>query len=147
MNAKISKSILGGLIGTAIMTVVIFASPMAGLPKMSPPDMLSGMMGIPIMVGWIMHFMIGVTFALAYTYIFAPKVKISNIYLKGTVFGFAVFVFAQIAIAALETIFPAPSIKGSVTLLMIASIMGHIVFGMAVSKTIGHAENPVQNHK
>jgi hypothetical protein len=139
MNTMISKSILGGVIGTAIMTVVIFVTPMIGIPKMSPPDMLAVMLGIPIMAGWIMHFMIGITFALAYTYLFASKVKIGNIYLKGAVFGFAVFIFAQIALAIMETMLPAQQMEGSTMLLMIGSIMAHIVFGIAVSKTVGHA--------
>ena len=94
MNTKISKSILGGIVGTIIMSFVMMIAPMMGMPKMSPPDMLAGMMGMPVMVGWVMHFMIGIIFALAYTYLFAPKVKIGNLLVKGAVFGFVVFIFA-----------------------------------------------------
>lgn len=132
-----SKTILAGVIGTAIMTMVMFIAPMMGMPKMSPPDMLAGMMGMPVAIGWIMHFMIGIIFAFAYSNLFAPKVKIDSIYAKGAIFGFAAFVFAQIAMAMMGAIFPMPPMEGSMMLTMIGSIMGHVIFGMAVSKTIG----------
>lgn len=56
MNTKIQKPILGGIIGTAIMTMVMFVAPMIGMPKMSPTEMLSGMLGMPVVVGWTVHF-------------------------------------------------------------------------------------------
>jgi len=136
MNTKISKSILGGIIGTAIMSLVMFIAPMMGMPKMSPADMLAGMMGMPVMAGWIMHFMIGVIFAFAYTYFFAPKVRISNLFLKGVVFGFVVFIFAQIMMTIMGAMLPMPKMEGSMMQMMIGSIMGHIIYGMAVSKTV-----------
>lgn len=78
MNTKIQKSILAGIIGTAIMTVVMMVAPMMGMPKMSPPKILAGMLGMPILVGWVMHFVIGIVFAFAYTYLCIFKHKISN---------------------------------------------------------------------
>jgi hypothetical protein len=138
MNNIIQKSILAGVIGTAIMTMVMFVAPMMGMPKMSPPEMLSGMLGTPVLVGWAMHFMIGVIFAFAYAYLFAPKVKISNLFLKGAVFGFTAFIFAQIMMAIMGAMFPMPEMAGSIALTMIGGVMGHLIFGMAVAKTIGN---------
>lgn len=137
MNTKIQKSILAGIIGTAIMTVVMMVAPMMGMPKMSPPEMLSGMLGMPVFVGWIMHFMIGIMFAFAYTYLCIFKHKISNIWLKGAVFGIIAFVFAQIIMVIMGMMMPMPAMEGSMMLTMIGSLMGHIIFGMAVSKTVG----------
>ena len=138
MNTKISKSILGGIIGTAIMSFVMFIASMMGMPKMSPPNMLAGMMGMPVIVGWVMHFIIGIIFALAYTYLFAPKIKISNIFLKGTVFGFVAFIFAQIMLAIMGTMLPMPEMEGSMILIMIGSIIGHVIYGMSVSRTVNY---------
>jgi len=118
------------------MTIVMMIAPMMGMPKMSPPDMLAGMMGMPVIVGWVMHFMIGIIFAFGYTYLFAPKVKINNLFVKGAVFGFVVFIFAQIMMAIMGAMLPMPKMEGSMMLMMIGSIMGHIIYGMAVSKTV-----------
>ena len=138
MNTKISKSILGGIVGTMIMTIVMMIAPMMGMPKMSPPAMLAGMMNMPLGMGWIIHFIIGVMFAFAYTYLFAPKVKIGNIFLKGAVFGFVVFVFAQIMMAIMGAMLPMPKMEGSMMLMMIGSIMGHVIYGMSVSRTVNY---------
>ena len=130
------KTILGGIIGTAAMTIIMYLAPMMGMPKMSAPDMLSGMMGMPIIVGWIMHFMIGIIFALAYTYFFAPAVQISNVWVKGAVFGVAVFIFAQIVMAIMGSMSNMPKPEGSMMLMVMGSLLGHIVYGMGVAKTI-----------
>ena len=135
MQNKIIKSIIAGIIGTAVMTLFMMIAPMMGMPKMSPPAMLSMMMGFPIVVGWVMHLMIGIIFAFAYSFFFIKVVnKISNNILKGAIFGFAVFIFAQIAIAMLGAMMGGmPPMEGSIMLMMIGSIMGHIVFGITVA--------------
>ncbi len=139
MNTKIQKSILAGIIGTAVMTLVMMVAPMMGMPKMSPPTMLAGMLGMPIFVGWLMHFMTGIVFALIYTYLCIFKWKISNVWLKGAVFGIIAFLFAQIMMAIMGKIMPMPKMEGPMMLMAMGSLMGHIIFGMAVAKTVGNA--------
>ncbi|MGS0748770.1 DUF6789 family protein [Halpernia sp. GG3] len=135
MDKRIQKSILAGIIGTVIMTVVMMIAPMMGMPKMSPPAMLSGMMGMPIFVGWIMHFMIGIVFALAYTYLF--NVNISNLWAKGAVFGVLAFIFAIMMMMIMSTMMPLPKMEGSMMLMIMGALVGHIIFGMAVANTVG----------
>ena len=137
MNTKIQKSILAGIIGTAIMTAVMMIAPMMGMPKMSPPKMLSAMLGVPVFIGWILHFMIGITFAFAYTYLCILKDKIKSTWIKGALFGIIAFVFAQIMMGVMGMVFPMPKMEGSMALIAIGSLMGHIIFGMAVAKTVG----------
>ena len=140
MNTKIQKSILAGIIGTAVMTLVMMIAPMMGMPKMSPPQMLSGMMGMPIFVGWVMHFMIGIIFAFVYTYLCIFKWKISNVYLKGVVFGIVVFVAAQIVMKLMGMMMPMPMpAEGEMIPMIIGSLMGHIIFGVVVAKVVGDA--------
>ena len=134
-NIKIQKSIIAGIIGTAVMTLVMMIAPMMGLPKMSPPKMLAGMMNAPIFVGWIMHFMIGIIFAFAYTYLCIFKWKINNVYLKGVVFGVIIFIFAQIVRMMMGGQMP----EGSMALAIMGGLIGHIIFGMVVAKVVGNA--------
>jgi len=135
---KFSRSIFAGIVGTVVMSLFIVLGTMMGMPKMSPPDMLSIMLGISLAFGWVMHFMIGITFAVSYSYLFAPISKINNIYFKGAVFGIAAFVVAQIALGILGYIMPMPPQEGSMGLVIAGSAMGHIVFGIAVALTAGH---------
>ena len=137
MTSKFQQTILAGMAGTAMMTLVTLMAPMMGIPKMSPPAMLSMMMGFPILIGWLMHFMIGITFGAAYVFYFIPLVKkISNYYLKGALFGMAVFIFAQIMLAVLGMIFPMPAMEGSMFLMMLGSLLGHIIYGITVAMVV-----------
>lgn len=135
MNSKVKQSIIAGVIATAVMTVVMFVAPLMGMPEMNPPQMLSSMMGLPIIVGWIMHFMVGIIFALAYTFLALPILgKISSDVLKGTIFGVIIFIFAQIMMALMGAIMGGmPSPEGNIVLMIMGSIIGHIVFGIVVA--------------
>ncbi len=137
MTNKIQKAIIGGIIGTAAMTMVTLIAPMMGMPKMSPPAMLSMMIGFPIIVGWMMHFMIGIIFAMMYAFILLNMLKkISNNILKGVIFGMFAFIFGQIMIAIMGAMFPMPPMEGSVMLMVLGSIIGHLVFGIVAVQFI-----------
>jgi hypothetical protein len=135
MSKKIQQALMGGIAGTAVMTLVMFIAPMMGMPEMNPPAMLSMMTGFPIIVGWMMHFMIGIIFAFAYAFLFFDLVKkISSNMLRGTIFGFAVFMFAQVAMAIMGLMMGGmPEMEGNMVLMMIGSIIGHIIFGIVVA--------------
>ncbi|MFV5689543.1 DUF6789 family protein [Flavobacterium sp. ZT3R25] len=135
MNTKIIQSLISGVIGAAVMSIEMWVATMMGMPKMNPPDMLSVMLGVPIIVGWLIHFMIGIIFAMAYTFFFINLVnKISNAIFRGAIFGVAVFIFAQIMLAILGAIMEGtPPMEGSLLLIMLGSIIGHIIFGIVVA--------------
>jgi len=134
MNNKITKTLTTGMVATIAMTIVMFMAPLMGLPKMNAAEMLSMTMGFPIVIGWVMHFMIGIIFTLGYTFIFSKLLnKISNKILNGAIFGMIVFVFAQIAMAMMGLIFTLPKMSGNMGLMMLGSVIGHVVFGIAVA--------------
>ncbi len=134
MTSKITQAIIAGIVATIVFTIVTLIAPMMGMPKMNPPAMLSMMMGFPIVVGWIIHFMIGIIFAVAYAFFFINMVKgIDSKLLRGIIFGIAAFIFAQIMLAIMGTIWPSPPMEGSPMLILIGSIIGHIIFGITVA--------------
>lgn len=147
MKSKITQTIIAGMIATAAMTGVIFLAPMMGLPKMNPAALLSGMMGVPVIVGYLMHFMIGVIFAAAYVYLFNPKVHIQSKLAKGALFGFVVFIFAQVIMFIMGKMMPMPMPQDNMMLMMVGSLIGHLVFGIIVAlivpayNTAGTANN------
>lgn len=133
MNNRILKTMLAGIAATGVMTAVMFIAPMMGMPKMNPAAMLSMTMGMPIAMGWIMHFMIGIGFAFSYLLIFSKILgKISNNILKGALFGFIAFVLAQIGMTMMGLMLDMPPMEGNMILIMAGSIMGHVVFGIVV---------------
>ena len=95
--------------------------------------MLSGTMGLPLVAGYLMHFMIGIIFAAFYVYFFNPKVNIGSKLAKGALFGLAVFIFAQVMIFIMGKIMTMPMAEGSKMLMMFGSLMGHVIFGMVTA--------------
>ena len=63
MQTKIQQSVISGIVATIVMTLLMVLGGAMGMPKMNPPDMLSGMIGVPVAMGWAIHFMIGIIFA------------------------------------------------------------------------------------
>jgi hypothetical protein len=142
MKTKIHHTVLGGIIATAVMTMVTIVVPLMGMPKMNPTEMLAGMMGLPVFIGWIMHFMVGVIFALAYVFLFSGIfAKISSQIVKGALFGFVVFNFAQVMMAVMSAVIGGmPSPAGSMTLIVLGGIMGHIVYGIVIALFVPNKE-------
>jgi len=145
MQQKISRTILAGIIGTVVMTVITFVAPLMGMPKMNPLEMLAGMMSVSIMIGWIMHFMIGIIFAFAYVYIISGWLsKINSQVLKGVVFGIIVFVFAQIAMKIISAMIGGTAASSdNMFLIIMGSIIGHLMYGIAVALAAKEIAAPV----
>jgi len=133
MKNKITQSIIAGLIGTVVMTGFILMAPMMGMPKMNPAEMISSMMGISVIVGYMMHFIIGIIFASVYVYLFNPNVNIENKFIKGGLYGFLVFAFAIMMMFIMSKLMPLPIPMENIMLTLIGGIMGHLVFGIMVA--------------
>jgi uncharacterized membrane protein YagU involved in acid resistance len=140
MQSKIQQSVFSGIIATIVMTLLMITGAAMGMPKMSPPDMLAGMMKLPVAAGWVMHFLIGIIFAAGYVFFFNSWLKkISNNILKGVVYGLVAFIVAQISFAVMGAIFSdadMPQPEGSMTLLMIGSVLGHVLFGVVIALAV-----------
>lgn len=128
---------IAGIAGTAVMTLVASMAPMMGLPKMSPPEMIASMTGLPIAAGWVMHFLIGIMFAAGFGFVFFNKVDTASKKVTfGLLFGLLAFVIGQIGMMAMAMLFNAPPM-GDMIPMMMGSAMGHLIFGVTVSFVYG----------
>lgn len=93
------RGIVAGLVATAVLSMIMLAKGMMGLmPELDVIAMLSSMMNTAPVVGWIMHFMIGMlAWGLGFVALnrFLPgRSDVS----KGISFGIAAWVMMMIAI-------------------------------------------------
>ena len=142
MLVKIQKALAGGIIGTVVMSLFMTLTPIIGIPKMDPAQMLSSMIGFPILVAWIMHFSIGITFAMAYVFFLIKLLaKIKSKIVKGGIYGLVIFIFAQIMMGIMGAVLGSmPAMEGSMALMMLGSIASHIVFGLVVALVVKEVE-------
>jgi hypothetical protein len=132
MKNRVIKGIIGGTAGTIMMTALMYMAPIMGMPKMSAPEMLAGMMGMSLSIGWMMHLMIGIIFGIIYaTLFFKYMSKLKSKPYRGLVYGFIVFIVAQMAMAMAGKCILCMPDKGM--LMAMGSLMGHLFYGVTLS--------------
>ncbi|MCJ7629293.1 MAG: DUF1440 domain-containing protein [Longimicrobiales bacterium] len=134
MRINLGRTVIAGVIGTAVMTVVgLYMAPMMGLPPMNPAVMLAGATGGNLALGWMAHFMIGVTLAAGYALVGSALPGPG--FIRGALFGIAPFLMAQILVMPMMGM---PVFSGSAALAM-GSLVGHLVYGGVVGGIYGEA--------
>ena len=134
-NAQVSKAILAGIVGTIGMTAFMMMGNMMGI-QMNVPKMLASMFGGNLIIGWIMHFMVGTMLAIGYEYFFKKIIKINNPLIRGAVYGILPWFAAQVMVMPMMSIMKGMTyfdgfFSGSM-LLASASLMAHLVYGLVV---------------
>jgi uncharacterized membrane protein YagU involved in acid resistance len=131
---NIGRAVVAGMAGTAVMTAVgLWVAPMMGIPPMNPATMLAGAMGGVTALGWIAHFMIGITLAVGYA-LLGTRLPGPG-FVRGALFGIAPFLMAQILVMPMMGM---PLFSGSVVMAM-GSLIGHLVYGGVVGGLYGEA--------
>lgn len=134
MKSQISftKAIVGGLSATIIMTLFTVMGGMMNI-KMDIPAMLGSLFGGNLIIGWLMHFMIGIILAVNYAVIFYSKSNTQPLWLRGAIFGIIPWFMAQIMIMPMMSMmngmpFSSGLFSGSI-IMTTASLVGHLVYG------------------
>lgn len=142
-------AIVAGLAGTAVMTMLMTMAPQMGMPTMDMPALLGSMFGAPgnKTLGLVMHFMMGVVFALIYAALFTT-VTGTSIILLGAVFGVAHWLVVGLMTGMMPMLHAgiksgqvqAPGIymTGLGGMMGFAGgLLGHVVFGLVVGLVYG----------
>lgn len=129
---SLSSALLAGLIATIAMTAFTFMAPLMGF-EMDIPRMLANTMGAPLIVGWIVHFMIGEILAINFVLIFLRKTKRSCDLKSGAIFGLVPWLIAQIMVMPMMNVLSGANyisglFSGSIVIAM-ASLVGHLIYG------------------
>src|SRR3989304_10410113 len=70
---NIFNAVIAGIVATIVFTAVLMMAPKMGMPKMDIVSLLGSMFSAksnPVL-GWILHLMMGVVFALVYAFIWS----------------------------------------------------------------------------
>ncbi|PNW27058.1 DUF6789 family protein [Formosa algae] len=130
------KYAAAGILGTVAMTMFLIIAPVIGMPKMAPWELLSDILGVSLVLGWVLHFAIGILFGMGYGFIFAPKIHMHNICLKGTTYGILSLIIAQTSIFILNMLFQISLVHDIMPWQLIVMLVGHIVFGIVTAMLI-----------
>lgn len=96
---NITAGLVAGFIATVVLSAIMMIKTMMGImPELDVVDMLAGMMGMSVLLGWVAHFMIGTLawgggFALLYAHIPGDSPVA-----KGVAFGVAAWLAMMVAV-------------------------------------------------
>jgi len=137
-------AIIAGLVGTMAISMVMAIGPRMGMPKMDIVDMLSTMFGKPNhTLGWMMHFMMGVIFALIYAFLWSLGVG-SATWLNGLVFGAVHWLVVGVVMGMIPLMHAgirsgavkAPGLwmtNNGGMMAFVGGLIGHLAFGLVVA--------------
>ncbi len=95
---NIGKGILGGLVGTAVLSaLMLMKNAMGVMPQLDMIQMLSGMMGISAAMAWVVHFMIGGIWGLLFALVYRVIPGGGSV-VKGMLFGVAVWLLMMVMV-------------------------------------------------
>lgn len=139
MHPNIGRSMLGGLVGTAMMTLMMyFVAPMMGL-NMDIAAMLGSMLGGSWAAGMAMHFVNGtVIFPLIYAYVLYARLP-GGPAVKGAAWGVVLWLLAQaVVMPMMGGGFFSMAMGGMMAVM--GSLMGHLLYGGLLGAIAGAPE-------
>lgn len=132
---KIGRACLAGLVGTIAMTVLMWALPEVGLPRLAIGEMLGSFMALSVgytaigaPLGWAIHFLFGIVLALVYARFLVHRLAGPPI-ARGLLYGVLVFCLAQIVFMPL--VGAGFFSRGDIAMLS-GNLLGHLVYGFHV---------------
>ncbi len=146
---NILGAIIAGIIGTLVMTMVMMAAPQMGMPKMDIVGMLGSMFSAKSnrMLGMVMHFMMGVIFAIVYALLWNAGIGTVGL-LWGAVFGAGHWLVTGVMMGGMSMMHAgvkagtvnAPGLfmtNNGGMMAFIGGLMGHVIFGLVVAFVYG----------
>lgn len=135
---NVTGAIIAGLDATVVMTLLMYAAPRMGMPKMDIIGMLGSMFTTgkrtATGIGLVVHFMMGVAFALVYAYTWSIGIGSVGL-LWGLIFGIAHAVVAIVMMPLMMRMHPRPPAMQGGPKTILGQVMGHAVFGLVVAVT------------
>ncbi len=139
---NVSRAVATGVIATASMTALLLIEPAIGLPEIAIGQLLSTSLSLTTAlssfgpaVGWLVHFGVGIVWALAYAAFIMMRLPGSPL-VRGLVYGALVFLLAQVLL--LPLVGAGFFSRGDPSMLA-GSLLGHLVFGSVLGWVYGGA--------
>ena len=146
---NIIGAIVAGLAGTVVISMIMAMAPRIGMPKMAIWEMLGSMFNKDgnNALGWVIHFMMGVIFAIIYAALWAAGIGSATL-VSGVIFGVVHFLVAGLMMGGMPMMHAgvkagtvkAPGLYMTANggmMSFVGGLIGHAVYGLVVALTYG----------
>lgn len=141
---NILGAVVAGLVASLVFSMVLVMAPKMGMPKMDIVSLLGSMFGKPNQaLGWMMHLMMGVVFALIYAFLWSAGIGAAT-WTGGLVFGAAQWLVVGVVMGMIPMMHAgiksgavqAPGLwmtnHGGLMAFM-GGLVGHMIFGIVIA--------------
>lgn len=142
---NVFAAIVAGLVSTIVFTMILMMAPKMGMPKMDIVGLLGSMFGKPSpALGWMMHLMMGVVFALVYAFLWSNGIGSAS-WTSGLVFGAVHWLIVGVMMAMIPMMHAgiksgavqAPGMwmtgNGGGMMAFMGGLVGHMIFGVVTA--------------
>lgn len=130
-SEKFKQGLIGGLAAVAAMTMLMLIAPKMGLPDMNIGQMLGGFMGFSAAIGWTIHVMIGVIWAMIYVFFVRGKLSFRPA-AKGMLFSFIPWLLMQLIVMPMMGMGVFSSANPLMFKMITGTLMAHLVYGLVL---------------
>ncbi len=120
-------SILGGLIGTAVITVLMLLADAVGIPGIDYGKMLAEFTHTTPLIGWVMHFIMGIILAFVYVYFFRDEFK-GPFAVRGLIYSIIPYVVTMIMLFPMSVMSSSATID-SPGVFIVATMVAYFAYG------------------
>ena len=136
MENKNLQALLGGIVGTAVITAAMFLLSLAGMPDINYGKLLAQFTNTSVVVGWLMHFAMGITLAFLYVYFFREFLP-GPYWAKGMIFSVLPWVITLIMLFPMVDTLNLSDTTQSPGVFIVSSMVAYLSFG-AVMALVAH---------
>ncbi len=142
---NILSAVIAGLVSTVVFTVILMMAPKMGMPKMDIVSLLGSMFSAKtnLVLGWMMHLMMGVVFALIYAFLWSSGIGAAT-WTSGLVFGAVHWLIVGVIMAMIPMMHvgiksgavQAPGMwmtNNGGAMAFMGGLVGHMIFGAVVA--------------
>ena len=133
----VQGAILGGFVATSVMTAMMYAAPLMGMPKMDIAAMLGSLLGGSWWLGMMMHFVNGtIIFPLIYAYLLYSVLR-GQPWGKGMMWGLTLWFLAQAMVMPMMGMGFFSALTSEPGRAVVGSFIGHLIYGAILGANAG----------
>lgn len=136
MENKNLQAVAGGIAGTAVITGAMFLLSLLGMPDINYVKLVAQFTGTNTTIGWLMHFVMGITLAFLYVYFFKEFLP-GPYWAKGMIFSVLPWVITLIMLFPMVDTLNIADTTQSPGVFIVSSMIAYLAFG-AVMAIVAH---------
>ncbi len=127
MENKAKTAVIGGLVGTAVITALMLIADALGMPGIDFGKMLSEFTQTTPLLGWVMHFVMGIILAFVYVFFFRDEFQ-GPYPVRGLIYSIIPYVITMIMLFPMSVMSTGKSIH-SPGVFIVATMVAYFAYG------------------